>query len=170
MNRRASDLETGIRAPLRLAGEFAASRHATIRHYVDHHSEPLGLLIIGQYPDAHGGLPVFMWSQSPEFESRFGQARDHLASPSVIPFGDPARSEFARLQAQAKAEGTSDRGEIALVDRDGRHHDFILEVHFNGRVHLAMVSPKRRIRLGRRLVATTDLPRRFTLRAASAEP
>ena len=170
MNRLAGDLETGIRAPLTLAGRFGASRHATIRHYVDHHPEAVALLVIGQYPNGQGRLPILMYSQSGGFESRFGQARDHLCSPSVVPLGDLISLSFAELQAQAKLEGTSEMDEVELRDLDGQRHAFGLEVHFNGRVHLAMLSPKRRIRLGRRIVSVSKPESRLTLTRAAVEP
>src|SRR5260370_685729 len=79
-------------------------------------------------------------------------------------------STFAEMQAQAKLEGTSEMDEVELIDVNGQRHAFGLEVHFNGRVHLAMLSPKRRIRLGRRIVSASKPEFRLTVTRLAVEP
>jgi Zn-dependent peptidase ImmA (M78 family) len=51
-HRKALEHERSISTPILLASEYRASCHATIRHYVEMHPEPLALLITGRYASA----------------------------------------------------------------------------------------------------------------------
>ena len=47
---RALDYETSLQAPISLADQYGASFHASIRFYVEHHPEPVALIVAGRSP------------------------------------------------------------------------------------------------------------------------
>src|SRR5216683_6612851 len=56
---RALDYETSLQAPISLADHYGASFHASIRFYVEHHPEPVALIVAGRLPRSDQTVPIW---------------------------------------------------------------------------------------------------------------
>jgi hypothetical protein len=71
-----------------LAERYGASLHATLRHYVQSHPEPVAMLTVGRFPRSDGSLPVWHRLESPGCRARgdlpSGPGRAGLAVGSAL--------------------------------------------------------------------------------------
>lgn len=146
---RALDFETGLDAPIALSDDYGASMHVTIRHYVEHHPEPVAVLITGRYENMPG-LPIFTSLASASWRDRYGDLApkcggSHLAvlHGDGRPFGDIIDAALRSSQSVAKA--------IKVPDHNGDKHKCIAEAFFNQYNVFVMCSERRLVRRGRRL-------------------
>lgn len=73
---RALDYETSLQAPIILAEQYGASFHASIRFYVEHHPEPVALIVAGRHQRADRTVPIWLTSS---------RARSLSASAHSVP-------------------------------------------------------------------------------------
>jgi IrrE N-terminal-like domain len=152
-HRRALEYERSISTPILLAPEYRASRHATIRHYVEMHPEQLALLITGRFTN-NGCLPIWKAVESNSFRERFGplgrlfpaQRLDH--PPSLHEIAEESMAVTAKPQSCT----------VRITDRGGNQRQFKAEAFFNQYCVFLMFSPKARVRTGRRVVVATQQP------------
>lgn len=147
---RARDLKATIASPIALASDYAVSLHVTIRHYVEQHPDPVGLLVLGRYLDAAGRLPIFQAVESPSFEQRYGRAGDRFATAHIAVSGGGAKPLGDILQAALDGESTPAKP-VRLRDRAGEPRRFIAEAFFNQYSVFLMLVERRAARFGRRV-------------------
>ena len=68
---RALDYHHGLDTPVVLAPDLGASMSATIRFYVENHTEPMALLQTGRLRGRSGKVPVFLHVTSPSWLTEF---------------------------------------------------------------------------------------------------
>ena len=152
-HRKALEHERSISTPILLAPEYRASRHVTIRHYVEMHPDPLALLITGRYP-INGCLPIWHAVESDSFRMQFGplgrlfpaQRLDH--PPSLLEIAEEAMGSTLKPPSCT----------VRVTDRRGTQRQFMAESFFNQYCVFLMFSPKARVRTGRRAVVATRQP------------
>lgn len=94
-----------IKTPIALAGEYAASMHATVRYYVMHMPEPVAVLIAGRYRPATS-VPVWDSVESLSFHSQFGHLADRMSNARLeIAGGDRSAIWRYRLFRHAGHRG-----------------------------------------------------------------
>jgi hypothetical protein len=147
--RRALDYRVSISTPLALADEYGASLHATIRYYVQHHPDPVAVLVAGRYPRCNGSVPVWGSVDSPPFLAKFGPLADRMAGQLMIdrgngqPLGDIAKEAMSGAEVAAK--------NMTIPDIGGQQRPFIAEAFFNQHNLFVMVTEKKAARFGRRI-------------------
>lgn len=150
-HRRALEYERSISTPILLAPEYRASRHATIRHYVEMHPEPLALLITGRYPSC-GSLPIWHAVESDSFREQYGPLGRHFPAqrldhpPSLMEIADESMGVVLKPPSCS----------IKIRDRGGNPRPFRAEAFFNQYCVFLMLAPRARVRTGRRVVAATQ--------------
>jgi hypothetical protein len=113
----AAALPVSLESVRTLAARYGASFHATLRHYVQSHPEPVAMLTVGRFPRRDGSLPVWHRLESPGCRARGhlpgGLGREGLAAGSALrdlvetarcsnePPITSLRSEGQRLRAEA---------------------------------------------------------------------
>jgi hypothetical protein len=149
-HRRALKEQVSMRTPLDLAGDYAASRHATLRFYAEHHPDAVGLLVAGRYQRMDGTLPIWHSVESPEFLRRFGRLADLLpgGALSICP-GDDA--PLAEIVAESRTSLDPPTTRLGIPDLDGTKHKFDAEAFFNQYCHFVLVVESKARRLGRRV-------------------
>lgn len=142
-----------IKTPIALAGEYAASMHATIRYYVMHMPEPVAVLIAGRYRPATS-VPVWDSVESPTFLAQFGHLADRISNARLEiaggagrPFGDIAYSAMTGADVASK--------ELPLTDLRGEPRIFAAEAFFNQHNLFVMLTERRAARFGRRVQVQT---------------
>lgn len=146
--KRALDARVGIQTPLALSAEFAASCHAAIRYYVEHHPDALALLITGQMVGIDGAVPVFHRLESRAFHERLGTLRDQFPA-ARLPIRDGDGQPFGDIVWASRME-TAPRKEIVLYDVRGDRRPFVVESFFNGRNYFLLPAERRATRFGNR--------------------
>lgn len=149
---RALDYPVSLRTPLLLADQFDASLHATIRYYVEHHVEPLAVLILGRYRRLDGTVPIFIAVESVAFRERFGPIATRFPSGSFPldngnPLGPLVRSSHLAVEPPQL--------ELPLRDLSGASRRFVAETFFNNRCYFVTFAPSTRLRRGRRIKVAT---------------
>lgn len=146
---RALDYENSVKTPILLADEFGASLHATIRFYVEHHPEPLGLAVAGRYSRADGTVPVFTAVESRSFRERFGPFSGILPA---VPLREASGDEVVAALARDALSGAGPVADlITLRDLGGNTVPFTVEAFFNLRNLFVVATLKTRLRRGRRV-------------------
>jgi hypothetical protein len=145
---RTLDYPLSLRTPLLLADEFNASLHATIRYYVEHHVEPLAVLVCGKYPRQDGSVPIFLGVESPRFKERFGPIVDRFPSRS-LPLDDTR--PLGPLLVEARLAVEPPQLEVVLRDLNGARRRFLAESFFNTRCFFVTFAPATRLKSGRRI-------------------
>jgi hypothetical protein len=147
---RALDYETGMQAPISLADLYGASIHASIRFYVEHHPEPVALLVAGRYPRSDGTVPIWLSVESKAFSERFGTFRSlmpdcgvPLAPDSVHPIGTLALAAYNRSDVANE--------KMKLTDTAGNTVSCNIETFFNQHCLFIMASTRSILRRGRRI-------------------
>lgn len=148
---RALDYENSIRTPIALAPTLDASIHATIRYYVEHHPDPLAVLLVGHYPRCGGVLPVWRSIESPSFTTQFGSLATRFPGAMVSLVDEGGALPWSRLARAALTAIDPPRDEICLEDLGGRQRPFVAEAFFNQRCVFLLVTPRRWLPGGRRL-------------------
>jgi IrrE N-terminal-like domain len=139
-----------ISTPILLAPNYKASYHATIRHYVEGHPEPVALLITGRIKRTHG-LPIWTAVESDSFREKYGSIATRFPAgcldhpESLVDLADESMGIALRPPSC----------QVKIKDRGGSQRDFTTETFFNQRCVFLMFSPKTRVRTGRRVVAAT---------------
>ena len=152
-HRRALEYERSISTPILLAPEYRASRHATIRHYVEMHPEPLALLITGRHQNS-GCLPIWHAVESDSFREHFGPLGRHFPvqrldhPPSLVELAEESMGATLRPPSCS----------IKIRDRGGSHRQFKAEAFFNQYNVFLMFAPRARVRTGRRVTVATQAP------------
>lgn len=136
---RAVHEEPSIAVPLALASEYGASRHATLRFYVDEHPAAMALLVAGRYPSGNGSLPIWHTVESPAFLARFGRLTAHLPAGQLSACavdGDP----LGEIVAESRGASEPPRARLALHEpATGGRARFRAEAFFNGRCHFVLL-------------------------------
>jgi hypothetical protein len=140
-----------IAAPIEVAIQIGASRHASIRYYTEHHPEPAALLVGGRYPRADGHVPIFCAVESPSFVQRFGAARVllPLRGIPVTPGIEP--TVLSTAANEARWSHTSVAVDVTVSDINGERQLFVAELYSNSYCLFILFLPKKRVRLGKRL-------------------
>jgi hypothetical protein len=145
---RALDYETSLKTPILLADEFDASCAATIRYFVEHHPDPLAVLVAGRYERADGTVPIFLALESPAFSERFGPIAGRFTSGSLPLDGS---HPLGPLLVQARDALEPPQKEVKIRDLNLGYRKFLAEAFFNGRCYFVVFSPTAQLRLGRRV-------------------
>lgn len=147
---RALEYQVSIHTPLKLYETYGASRHATIRYYVEHHPDPVAVVVAGHFRRADGSLPIWHCVESPSFRGRFGPlARNFPSGHLVASEGlGPLLDEIVQAALIADSIPKTD---LVVQDLDGEGHDFVAEAFFNQHCLFVLIVPRRARRLGRRL-------------------
>lgn len=145
---RALDFETSLRTPILLATDFDASCAATIRYFVEHHPDPLAVLVAARYPRADGTVPIFLASESPTFREHLGAIAGRFPAQS-LPLNDAHPVGPLLLEARDAVDPPSK--EVAIRDLGNRNLRFVAEAFFNQHCFFIMFAPAARLRLGRRI-------------------
>jgi hypothetical protein len=146
---KALDYKTTIATPLALSAEYHASRHATLRYYVENHPDPVALLIAGRYFLSGEDLPIWRSVESPSFSGRFGALsklagdRLHIADGQGQPVGDIAYSAMTRGAVAIK--------NLSVRDLAGEFQPFVAEAFFNQHNLFIMLSARNARKFGRRV-------------------
>ncbi len=148
----ALDHEHGIAAALLLADHTKTSIHASLRHYVEHHPDPVALVVAGRYERANG-RPVFATHASPSFRADFGTPLDHIP-PGAARDQIPAGANWARELVVASTIENLPQQALMLASGTGRAHPFRAEAFFNQHLHFLMLTAHRR-RISRRVQIAT---------------
>lgn len=148
-HRRALKEQVSIRTPIGLAGEYGASRHAALHHYVDEHPDTVALLAAGRYPYCDGTLPIWRSVQSQEFLRRFGRLRNLLPGRQLAISDDSA--PLAEIVKASRTAIDPPSKVLGIPDRDGTKVPFVAEAFFNGRCHFVFLAERKARRLGRRV-------------------
>jgi transcriptional regulator with XRE-family HTH domain len=155
---RALSDQVSIRTPIALASDYDASMHASIRFYVQHHPDPVAVLIAGRYVQHDGTLPIWNSFESPSFLARFGRLVDHVPRGALAL--DEDGSVLGRLAAEAFRVTDPPSEKLLLMDRSGQQKRFLAESFFNQYTVFLMVSPANRLRPGRRMRLAAKAERR----------
>lgn len=145
---RAADYPLSLRTPLLLAQEFRASLHATIRYYVEHHAEPLAVVVAGRFARQDGTVPIFLAVESPRFREQFGPIIGRFPSLS-LPVDD--RRPIGPLLQAARDTAEPPQATVSLLDLNGARKRFVAEAFFNQRTFFLTLAPTARLRSGRRI-------------------
>jgi hypothetical protein len=156
-HRRALREQVSISTPIAMADEYAASVHATLHYYAEHHPSAIALAIFGRYPRADGRLSLWRSVESPRFRQRFGNFAD------LLPGGRPTvtmetATPIGELIQRSRVEATPPPAILRVADRGGTERRFVFEAFFNGRCLFLMASERRSRRLGRRVRLSAPEP------------
>lgn len=149
----ADSFAPGIAVPLSMADEYAASRHATLRRYVEFSERPLGLLVLGKYEvllDGKRALKVItnQCVQSVRFEERYGAIADIV--PRRLSLEEfPVAAEAAEMHCS-----NSETMTMRLSNTKKGIVDFDAEIVDNGRLRFVLLF-QRHFGQGRRLRLAT---------------
>lgn len=147
---RALDYETGLQVPITLADTYGASITATARFYVEHHPDPVGLVIAGRFERADGTVPIWATVASKSFRERFG-GLDRYFPQGSLPVAASFDHAVPRLVRQALATSAVQEIDLAVTDINNDRSMCLAQSFFNRRCVFFMISPKSRLRRGRRL-------------------
>jgi hypothetical protein len=146
-----------LAVPLDLSTMFAASAHASVRHYVSESSRPMALLVLGKYIQRRGGragLPVFgdHCVESAAFRDRYGLVTDLFpqhVSGATYPFVAHVTEPTSGLhEGETEVVVETKRGSTSLIAQCAtlRLHFVLLRprprLHFRG-PHVQIVHTQR---------------------------
>lgn len=152
---RALQNEVSIATPIELAQQYGASLHASIRFYVERHPDPVAVLVAGRYTQFDGTLPIWTSFESESFLERFGRFADQPGAGLSVVEPDLPLGQIAATVRETDGV-VSDT--ITLIDFHGDARRFVAEGFFNRYSVFIMVSPYRRVKVGRRTrVVTKEL-------------
>lgn len=147
---RALDYETGMQAPISLADQYGASFHASIRFYVEHHPEPVALIVAGRYPRSDRTVPIWLSVESRAFSERFGTFRS-LMPDRGVPLTPDAAHPIGTLALAAYNSSDVANEKMKLTDLTGDAATCTIETFFNQRCLFIMASTRGVLRRGRRI-------------------
>jgi hypothetical protein len=149
-HRRALADQVSIRAPLAIARDYGASRHAALHFYVQEHPDAVALLVAGRYPYGDGTLPVWRSVESPDFLRRFGRLRG-LLPEGRLSIVEGANAPLAEIVKASRLAVDPPSKSIGVPDKNGHVREFVAEAFFNQHCHLVFVAEAKARRLGRRV-------------------
>lgn len=147
-HRRALEEQVSMRTPLALAGDYGASRHATLHHYSEDHPDAVALLVAGRYPHFDQTLPIWRSVESQPFRQRFGPLVRLLPGEQLSIAEDALLAEIITASRTALDPPSK---LIAVPDRDGTNVPFVAEAFFNQHCQFVMLIERRARLLGRRV-------------------
>jgi hypothetical protein len=145
---RALDYRVTIASPMALSDEFNASRHAAIRFYVEHHPDPVALIVAGRYQDASGRVPIWARCESPSFRQRYGRVADALR---ITKLPTQPSTALGEVIAEALTSSEISRRDVVLLDLAGERTGFAAEAFYNQYCVFVMVAERAATRFGRRV-------------------
>jgi hypothetical protein len=146
---RALEYPNSLKTPILLANIFNASLHATVRYYVEHHPDPLAVIIAGRYTRMDGTVPIFLALESQTFRERLGAIAGRFPEWS-LPLNEDARP-LGSLLIQARSTVDPPSREVIIRDLAKQQRQFVAEAFFNQRCYFVMFTPATRLRLGRQI-------------------
>ncbi len=144
----ALEYQTSLKTPILLADTFDASLHSTIRYYVEHHPDPLAVLIAGRYKRANGTVPIFLALESSSFREQYGDIAERFLTQSLPLNNDIQPLGSLLVEARDAADPPSKE---VVIHLDGQRQRFVAEAFFNQRCYFVVFAPTTRLRLGRRI-------------------
>jgi hypothetical protein len=147
---RALDYETGMQAPISLADQYGASLHASIRFYVEHHPDPVALLVAGRYARFDGTVPIWLSVESKAFSERFGTFRSLMPGRGV-PLAPGAAHPIGILALAAYNVSDVATERLKLTDLADDAVSCNVETFFNQHCLFIMASTRSVLRRGRRI-------------------
>jgi hypothetical protein len=147
---RALDYETGLQAPISLADQYGASFHASIRFYVEHHPEPVALIVAGRLPRSDRTVPIWLSVESRSFFERFGPFRS-LMPDRGVPLAPDAAHQIGTLALAAYKGRDVVTEKMKLTDLAGDAVTCNIETFFNQHCLFIMASTRSLLRRGRRI-------------------
>lgn len=152
-HRRALDHERSIKTPILLAADYRASRHATIRHYVEGHPDPLALLVTGRFA-RDAGLPIWTAVESEHFRNEYGSVGRFFRGTLLL---DERGGVIAELALEALGSpAVPPKRTLRVRNLRDESRPFVAEAFFNQHCLFIMFSPRSRIRTGRRVAMRVD--------------
>lgn len=148
---RALDYETGLQAPIKLADQYGASFHASVRFYVEHHPEPVALIVAGRLPRSDQTVPIWLSVESRAFSERFGPFRS-LMPDRGVPLGPDAAQPIGALALAAYNGSDVATEKMKLADLAGDAVTCDIETFFNQHCLFIMASTRSLLRRGRRIM------------------
>ncbi len=145
---RALEYQNSLRTPILLAEPFDTSLHATIRYYVEHHPDPLAVLVAGRFKRADGTVPIFLALESPSFHKELGAIAGRFPA-QALPLSDA--HPLGPLLVEAREALDPPSKEVKIRDLGNQYRRFIAEAFFNQHCYFVMFAPATRLRLGRRI-------------------
>jgi hypothetical protein len=145
--------ERSIETPILLASGYRASLHATIRHYVEMHPEPLALLITGRY-NSGGTLPIWHAIESDAFRDTYGSLGRHFPTQRL----DHPPSLIEIVSESMRSGVSSPSCVVRIADRGGTLRNFRAESFFNQHCSFVMFAPQTRVPTGRRVAVASTQP------------
>lgn len=145
---RALEYQNSLKTPVLLANEFDASLHATIRYYVEHHPDPLAVLVTGQYKRADETVPIFLALESPSFRERLGKIARHFPR-KTLSFNEAKPLGPLLIKARNAPELPSKV--VKIPDLNNEYQRFTAEAFYNQRCYFIVFAPASRLRLGRHI-------------------
>lgn len=146
----ALDYETGMQTPISLADQYGASLHASIRFYVEHHPEPVALIVAGRYPRPDRTVPIWLSAESRAFSERFGTFRA-LMPDCGVPLTPDTAHPIGTLALAAYNGSDVANEKMKLTDLTGDAVTYTIETFFNQRCLFIMASTRSVLRHGRRI-------------------
>ncbi len=147
---RALEYETSIKTPILLSDLYGASIHATIRYYVKSHTQPLALALAGRIVRPDGSLPVYLAAETESFRREFGAFAVSFPNASLYVDGQNA-GPLAPLVLEAMKSVEPAREVLRVPNLAGTVKVVQAEAFFNQHSVFVMLSPKRIVRMGRRV-------------------
>lgn len=145
---RALEYPLSVRTPILLAPQFAASLHATIHYYVEHHPDPVAGLIAGRFRRCDGSVPIFRSLESAAWRARFGPIGDRFPNRR-LPIDDS--SLLGPLLASSRLAVDPPSQRLVVQDLRGAPQRCTAESFFNQRCYFVLFAPHARLRSGRRI-------------------
>jgi hypothetical protein len=147
---RALDYETSLQAPIGLAEPYGASLHTSIRFYVEHHLEPVALIVAGRHQRADRTVPIWLSVESRAFGERFGSFRSRMPVRG-IPLGPDAAHPIGALALAAYTGSHVASEKMKLTDLAGNAMTCNIETFYNHHCLFIMASTRSLLRRGRRI-------------------
>jgi hypothetical protein len=116
-----------IATPIDLANYYKASLHAS--YYVEHHPDPVAVLVAGRHTQYDGTLPIWTSFESQSFLERFGRFVDQLPG-AALPVED-TNLPVGRIAASVRDAVDVVTDTITLSDLNGAGKRFTAEGFFN---------------------------------------
>jgi hypothetical protein len=116
-----------------------------------HHADAVGLLVCGRYPLSGRKLPVWFAAESASFRRKFGAISDRVRVYVRNRYIDEACEPLRSMALAALQSGTLVSDQAKLIDMRGKDVPVWAEAWFNQFNVFVMVSPRNRIRRGRRV-------------------
>jgi Zn-dependent peptidase ImmA (M78 family) len=155
-SKEALEYETRLASAIAMSERYGASAHATIRYFTLHHIDEIGLLVCGRFPQGQDGrLPVWFAAESESFRRRFGGMHTRTRATGRYKFIDNTCEPIFSIGHSALGAGSVVSCESMLTDLGGRSADVYIDGWFNRFNVFVMLTPKHRIRRGRRVTVKT---------------